>query len=236
MPLDLSRIRALCFDIDGTLSDTDDQWTAQFERLFTPLRFAIPRRELRPFARRVVMALESPGNFVYHVLDRMNLDDEAAWLLQAMRRLHAPHSSARAFLLIPRVDAALRALAKRYPLAVVSARGAGGAHAFLNQFDLLPLFTTVVTAQTCRYTKPYPDPVFAAAEKMGVPAHECLMIGDTVVDIRAGKAAGAQTVGVLCGFGYESELRRAGADLILPSPYELLEMLTPEEVDASKGA
>ena len=43
------------------------------------------------------------------------------------------------------------------------------------------------------------------------------MIGDTTVDIRAGKAAGAQTVGVLCGFGEEGELRRVGADLILPS-------------------
>ena len=51
------------------------------------------------------------------------------------------------------------------------------------------------------------------------------MVGDTTVDIRAGKAAGAQTVGVLCGFGQESELRRAGADLILPSIASLCEIL-----------
>jgi phosphoglycolate phosphatase len=41
------------------------------------------------------------------------------------------------------------------------------------------------------------------------------MIGDTTVDILAGRSAGAQTVGVLCGFGEEPELRRLGADLIL---------------------
>jgi len=45
------------------------------------------------------------------------------------------------------------------------------------------------------------------------------------VDIHAGKAAGAQTVGVLCGFGEEKELKRAGADLILPSPAELVDVL-----------
>ena len=45
------------------------------------------------------------------------------------------------------------------------------------------------------------------------------MIGDTTVDMRAGKAAGAQTVGVLCGFGEEPELRQLGADLILVSDY-----------------
>jgi phosphoglycolate phosphatase-like HAD superfamily hydrolase len=51
------------------------------------------------------------------------------------------------------------------------------------------------------------------------------MIGDTTVDIRAGKAARAQTIGVLCGFGEERELRRYGADVILPSTAELDEFL-----------
>ena len=59
---------------------------------------------------------------------------------------------------------------------------------------------------------------------MSVSADHCLMIGDTTVDIRAGKAAGAQTVGVLCGFGTERELRRAGADLILQSTADLMEI------------
>ena len=54
-----------------------------------------------------------------------------------------------------------------------------------------------------------------AAQQMQVKPEECLMVGDTTVDIRAGKSAGAQTVGVLCGFGTERELRRAGADLNL---------------------
>jgi len=46
-------------------------------------------------------------------------------------------------------------------------------------------------------------------------------VGDTTVDIRAGRTAGAQTVGVLCGFGARRELERAGADLILPSVADL---------------
>jgi phosphoglycolate phosphatase-like HAD superfamily hydrolase len=51
------------------------------------------------------------------------------------------------------------------------------------------------------------------------------MIGDTTVDILAGKAAGAQTVGVLCGFGEEAELRRAGADLIVKDLKELFDLM-----------
>ena len=60
---------------------------------------------------------------------------------------------------------------------------------------------------------------------MGLAPEHILMTGDTTVDIRAGKAAGAQTVGVLCGFGDEAELRRAGADVILQTTTELMDLL-----------
>ena len=41
------------------------------------------------------------------------------------------------------------------------------------------------------------------------------MVGDTTVDVLAGKRAGAQTVGVLCGFGERAELERVGAGVVL---------------------
>lgn len=97
-------------------------------------------------------------------------------------------------------------------MSVVSARGKRSTQVFLEQFDLFPFFQSIVTAHTCNFTKPYPDPILWAAEKMGVRPEECLMVGDTTIDIRAAKAAGAQSVGVLCGFGKEDELKNAGAD------------------------
>jgi phosphoglycolate phosphatase len=51
------------------------------------------------------------------------------------------------------------------------------------------------------------------------------MVGDTSVDIRAGKAAGAQTVGVLCGFVEEAELRQHKANLILSLTADLVQVL-----------
>ena len=51
------------------------------------------------------------------------------------------------------------------------------------------------------------------------------MIGDTTVDILAGKRAGAQTVGVLCGFGTQRELVKAGADVVLNNLEELHALL-----------
>jgi phosphoglycolate phosphatase-like HAD superfamily hydrolase len=70
--------------------------------------------------------------------------------------------------------------------------------------------------------------VLWAAAQMSVLPEACLMVGDTPVDIIAGHAAGAQTVGVLCGFGERSELERAGADLILEATPALVEALLEE--------
>jgi phosphoglycolate phosphatase len=96
---------------------------------------------------------------------------------------------------------------------------------FLEQYDLVKYFDAIVTGLSAVHTKPYPDPILLAAEKMNVPPENCLMIGDTTVDIRAGKAAGTQTVGVLCGFGEEPELRKMGADEIVKDTTKLLDLL-----------
>ena len=223
MPLETGRISAICFDIDGTLSDTDDQWVHRLKRLLYPIRGLFPKKDTHPFARWLVMGLESPGNLVYETLDRLGLDDEAGRLVNAIARRRKDQGDHP--ILIPGVDEMLATLASRFPLAVVSGRGEHTTLNFLKRYHLLPHFQVIATAWSCEYTKPFPHPIHWAADQMGVKAGECLMVGDTTMDIRAGRAAGAQTVGVLCGFGREGELRRAGADLILASTPQLIHHL-----------
>lgn len=226
MPLHVSRIRAICFDVDGTLSDTDDVLQGKFSRLLKPFHFLFPRRNLAATARRLVMALEAPANFFIGIPDLLGLDAFLFSLFDKWARLN--HNKPHKFLLIPGVKEMLVELGKRYPLAVVSARDERTTRRFLEQFDLLPFFTCIATAQTCRHTKPFPDPILWAAEQMNIPVQDCLMVGDTTVDIRAGKAAGAQTVGVLCGFGEQAELQKQGAHMILSTTAELVHVLELE--------
>jgi HAD superfamily hydrolase (TIGR01549 family) len=219
MPLDVSRIKALCFDVDGTLSDTDDLYAQKVSRFFPHFLFNNPDHT----ARRFVMWIEAPGNALLGLADSLHLDDEMVAVINWLSR-HRKHSD-KTFLLVPGVDEMLKKLHGRYPMAVVSARDERGTLAFLEQFNLLKYFDAVVTGLSARHTKPYPDPVLLAAQKMNVAPENCLMIGDTTVDIRAGMAAGTQTVGVLCGFGEEPELRKMGADEILVDTTKLLDLL-----------
>jgi HAD superfamily hydrolase (TIGR01549 family) len=223
MPLHVSRIHALCFDVDGTLSDTDDLFVQKLERLLRPFRFLFRDRDPRRLARRLVMWSEAPGNFLIGIPDTLGLDDEIAAVMEWLNR-RRPRPM-KHFLLITGVREMLAHLSQHYPMAVVSARDDRSTRLFLDKFELTPFFQVIVTGQTAKHTKPFPDPILYAAKAMNVPSESCLMIGDTTVDIRAGKAAGAQTVGVLCGFGEEDELRHRAADMILNTTSELVRVL-----------
>ncbi len=219
MSLVLNRIKALCFDVDGTLSDTDDLYVQKVKSFFPRLLFKNPDHT----ARRFIMWIEAPGNALLGLADTLGIDDQMVavinWL--SRRRRHSP----KKFLLIPGVDAMLAQLYGRFPMAVISARDEHSTMAFLEQYDLMKYFDVIVTGLSAEHTKPYPDPILLAAQKMNVAPQNCLMIGDTTVDIRAGRSAGAQTVGVLCGFGEEAELKKMGADMILKDTTKLLDIL-----------
>ena len=219
MPLDFPRIQALCFDVDGTLSDTDDLYKEKARRFFPKLLFGDPDHA----ARRFVMWAEAPGNALLGIADTLGIDDEMVALIDWMSRHR--HPSSKKFLLVHGVDGMLAQLKGKYPMSIVSARDEKGTMRFLEQFDLVKYFEVIVTGLSAEHTKPYPDPILYAAKKMGVKPEACLMIGDTTVDMRAGKSAGTQAAGVLCGFGEKEELLRFGADVILESTSDLANVL-----------
>ena len=239
MALDRSRIRALCFDVDGTIADTDDHLVAQLAAILDAVPLVSGRRAER-LARQTVMRAETPVSAAYALLDRLGLDVPVSRLRTRLRQARArgadpghtrnleavdevPHD------MVAGVQEMIVALAAHYPMSTISTGTAPRVERFLRHYKIRHHFTAVVGAQTTRRMKPHPDPLLFAARAMGVDAAACLMIGDTTMDIRTGVAAGAQTVGVLCGFGTEQELLDAGADLILRTTSDLLAVLHPSE-------
>ncbi len=213
MAIPFADIRAWLFDLDGTLMDTDDQ---SVESLARRLHF-LGEARARRLARRVVMISETPMNNVATALDMIGVDPLA---FAAQRFLHGKHPYNLP--IIAGVKPLLARLAERAPLAVVTTRSADAAQAFLAQHGLADLFRVVVTQESTPRLKPHPAPVCYAAAQLSIPVAQCAMIGDTTVDVLSARRAGAWAVAVLCGFGEEKELRRAGAHLILPATSDLL--------------
>lgn len=221
MPLDHARIRALLFDIDGTLRDTDDELVDRVASMLRPFGRALPANDPKRAARRFVMRVESPVQRCLGVVDRTGIDRHAHALVTRWASLRG----AREMRLIDGVREMLAELGPRYELAVVSAGPRGAVERFLRQHDLSDVFSAVATGLTCRHTKPAPDPVLWAARTLGVAPAQCVLIGDTTADVIAARRAGAQSIGVLCGFGERDELEHAGVDAILASTGELTALL-----------
>jgi HAD superfamily hydrolase (TIGR01549 family) len=244
--LDLSRVRALCFDVDGTIADTDDHLVAQLAGLIDKVPLVSGRRSER-LARQIVMGLETPVHGAYALLDQLGLDVPISRLRERLKQARqrgadpantrniealdeVPHD------MVPGVQEMLVKLSAHYPMCTISTGTAPRVERFLEHYGVRQLFTAVVGAQTTRRMKPHPEPLLYAAQAMGVEPSACLMIGDTTIDVRTGLAAGAQTVGVLCGFGTENELIEAGVQMVLRTTSDLLNVLQPAEDALGKTA
>ena len=73
--------------------------------------------------------------------------------------------------------------------------------------------------------KPDPQQALAAAAHMGIPAAQCIFLGDSAVDMQTAQRAGMQAVGAAWGFRDVPELVQAGAGAVIDHPLELLDLL-----------
>ncbi|AFK04417.1 HAD-superfamily hydrolase, subfamily IA, variant 1 [Emticicia oligotrophica DSM 17448] len=223
--LDKSKIKALIFDVDGTLRDTDDEMVRSLELLLLKFEFFFSSKKAQTSARWIVMNMENPAQVILHYADKWGWDTLIHKFVQVIRWLLKPLKKSTNFQTIEGIEAMIAELSKHYPLAVASAGEEATVRNFLNHAGIAQYFTCVATALTCPHTKPFADPLVWAALQMGVKPDECLMIGDTTVDILAGKNANTQTVGVLCGFGEREELTSLKPELILNTTSELTQIL-----------
>jgi N-acetyl-D-muramate 6-phosphate phosphatase len=93
----------------------------------------------------------------------------------------------------------------------------------------MPLFATaraVVGGDSTPHAKPHPAPLLEAARQLSVAPIECLYVGDDVRDVLAGKAAGMSTVAATYGYlGRDADVSGWGADTRIDSPLALLGLL-----------
>ena len=146
MPLDFSRIRALCFDVDGTIADTDDHLVAQLAELHR----CRARRE-RPAGRAAGApggdGAETPVHGAYARLDRLGLDVPVSRLRaaaargQAARGRPAHTRNPEAIDEVPHemmagVQQMLEALARHFPMCTISTGGAPRVERFLEHYGV----------------------------------------------------------------------------------------------------
>jgi phosphoglycolate phosphatase len=206
------------FDLDGTLIDSLADITHS-------LNFALVQLDLRPLTESQVADFVGDGiqKLVERALCETTGGNPSNILVQDGIMLFGEEYRGHLLdktRLYPHVKEALNSLSwARF--AVVSNKPESLARRILEGLGIANRFSIILGGDSIQNRKPDPEPLLKAMDICGALPAETAMIGDSVVDIQAGKAAGVTTCGILGGYRSGDELRAAGCDLIISDLLEL---------------
>ena len=213
-------MRALIFDLDGTLIDTVYAHVFAWQRALAEAGLAIDGWKIHRrigmsgglFARAVAREIGRPlsdadagriqtrhGELFRELLPERRPLPGAIELLRWLREQNVPHGIATSGR-HPEIDSSLAALG-------------------------IPKETVVVDRGDVLRAKPEPDLFLRCQEELGVEIRDCYVIGDAVWDLLAARRAGMLSVGLLSGGYGAEELEQAGAYRVYQDPLDLLRHL-----------
>ena len=214
----------ILIDVDGTLVDSVPDLAFCVDAMMAELGRA-PRGETE--VRKWV------GNGVERLVQRAlsgSLDGEpdAADFERAypvFLELYAENTSKRSGL-YPGVREGVDMLkAAGYPLGCVTNKAAQFTEPLLKDLGLYADFSIVISGDTLPQKKPDPAPLLHAAEFFGCAPEAALMIGDSVSDVRAARAAGFRIICMSYGYNHGVDIRDARPDAVIDGMTEILPLL-----------
>jgi predicted PurR-regulated permease PerM/beta-phosphoglucomutase-like phosphatase (HAD superfamily) len=217
------KIEALIFDLDGTLTLLDMQFTVWVVKYFDWLNRIVSVDQRRYIAQRLMVSLEGIINFVISQLLRLELRHDLKRMLPLLNRLRGEAAPA-AMTVQPGFVDSLHELSLRYRLGLISTRDKQTVHCLLTKAGLNDhLFEVILTCEDVHHLLPHSEALRLAATQFNLEPNQLLIISDTDTNLRAGRAMEMATAGILCGLGNAEDMR--DADLVLATVPAMLEWL-----------
>ena len=213
-------LRAVLFDLDGTLLDTAPDMIGALNALRAENQLAeLPAARVRPAVshgspRLVQLGFPDAINERFVALQRRFLEIYAARLSAETR-------------LFEGMDRVLEQLAsRRLAVGIVTNKPAHLTEPLLANLGLRGRFACVVSGDSLPERKPHPLPMLHAAALAGAAPEECLYVGDAERDVQAAHAAGMQALVATYGYlGEDEDWRVWGADGFIERPLDLIAWL-----------
>lgn len=219
---DASGLKALLFDLDGTLVDSVPDIAAATNQLLdseghAPLEVDEVRRMIgHGIPKLVERALAARGRV---------LDAEAlAPLVARMMAFYGDNLTGRTALLPGAREALEEGARAGLGLAVVTNKPEGFSRTIVAHFGLEDLVPVVVGGDTCATRKPAPEMLLQAAAKLGATPATAVMVGDSGADVDSARAAGMKVVVVRGGYGGVAA-EDLGADIVIDTLADLFDAL-----------
>ena len=214
-------IRAVLFDLDGTLIDSAPDLGAAADKMRTDRGLpSLPLERYRPMAGAGARGMlgEAFGMTPDH-------PDFAAWREEFFVNYESRMTERTT--IFEGVPELVRQLLQRNLLwGVVTNKAARFTEPLTRAIPLFETAGAVVSGDTTPHAKPHPAPLLEAARRLAIDPARCLYVGDDERDIVAGLAAGMSAVAATYGYlGNVSDPSSWNAHAVINSPIELLQLL-----------
>ncbi len=210
--------KGIFLDLDGTIVDSSQAYLQAAKTAFSAIKKTPPT---------LSEALEIPKRLEQGLSINHLVNGETSKFLNIYLKTYYTVTKTKTRLL-PEITSTLQTLSKKAKLALITMRHVPKQDLILElqHFGLAKYFSQVITASDTVKPKPSPEALNKCIEILDLQVCDCLIAGDSVNDVRAGKAAGAKTVAVLSGLYFCEELIAEKPDLILPDLTMLPEYLS----------
>ena len=216
--LRLQNVKAVLFDLDGTLVDSSEAIIKAVEKVLESKGLTCNRAKV---ARMIGLPLEN----IFGVL-APNLSEQEIWqLVHEYRKYYMAHHLENTTI-HPSAQMVLRKLkAKGFKLGIITTKYREPVMDVLSHFGIAELFDVVVTGYEVIKHKPAPDIVLEAAKRLRVDPKQCVVVGDSPLDVQAGKQAGAFTIAVLSTTYTRKQLESTKPTIVIEEFEEILNIL-----------
>ena len=212
--------KLIIFDFDGTLGDTRRNIVRTMQMTIAELH--LPNRTEEECAATIGLPLAGCFETMFPDLQKERVQTCA----DTYRRIFAENLQTLKPQLFPGIKETLTKLSgEGYTLTIASSRSHASLVELTSDMGIADCISYLIGADDVEKAKPAPEPVLNTLDAMRFEASQALVVGDMAVDILMGANAGAKTCGVTWGNGARKELEQAGADYIINSIEELMEVL-----------
>ena len=212
--------KLVIFDFDGTLGDTRRNIVRTMQMTIAELH--LPNRTEEECAATIGLPLAGCFETMFPDLQKERVQTCA----DTYRRIFAENLQTLKPQLFPGIKETLTKLSgEGYTLTIASSRSHASLVELTSDMGIADCISYLIGADDVEKAKPAPELVLNTLDAMRFEASQALVVGDMAVDILMGANAGAKTCGVTWGNGARKELEQAGADYIINSIEELMEVL-----------
>jgi HAD superfamily hydrolase (TIGR01509 family) len=209
-------IKAVIFDMDGVIINSEATWIKVVEDIFTEYGY-----EYTKYFHKKIFG----SNAARVMKQNLDIKDSEAEIGRKIVKRFVYIIKNEGVKEVLGIYQLLDQVNKKFVLAIASSTPKAAIELILKKLGIRDYFSVIISGYQVKNPKPYPDIYLAVAEKLKLKPKECIAIEDSPNGVKSAKNAGMKCIALKNKYTDEKELKQAGADILVSSLDEITDKL-----------